>query len=140
MVLIRAADVLQIPVRDVTSLYIGLGSNVPLQIPVLIRVRGKKVYSVQSAQMSNLISIPHQQKIAPEPGLNTIHLALLNVRSLAGKLFLINDLICDFKLDFMFLMETWLSQSNCAAVLMETAPPNFNSNLLLQFWCLMLPS
>ena len=57
---------------------------------------------------------------------NTIHLALLNVRSLAGKSFLINDLIIEQQVDFMFLTETWLDTNNSAAVLIETAPPNYS--------------
>ena len=53
-------------------------------------------------------------------------MALLNVRSLNNKSFLVNDFINTSKLDFMFLTETWLEQNNSATVLIETAPPNYN--------------
>ena len=59
-----------------------------------------------------------------ENTLSTLNLALLNIRSLAGKTFLINDFITKHNLDFMFLTETWLDQSNVA--LIESAPPNYN--------------
>ena len=58
--------------------------------------------------------------------LNTLNLALLNVRSLSGKTFLINDFIIEHNLDFMFLTETWLDQDNSAAVLIKSTPPNFS--------------
>ena len=58
--------------------------------------------------------------------MKTLTLALLNVRSLAGKSFLINDFIIKHNLDFMFLTETWLDHNNSAAVLIESAPPNFS--------------
>ena len=58
---------------------------------------------------------------------STLKLALLNVRSLAGKSFLINDFITEHNLDFMFLTETWLDQNNSTAVLIESTPHNFNS-------------
>ena len=66
------------------------------------------MYPTQFAQLSNQIVIPCQQTIISEPDPVTIHLALLNVRSLAGKSFLMNDFIADHKLDVLFLTETWL--------------------------------
>ena len=51
---------------------------------------------------------------------------LLNVRSSAGKTFLINDFITEHTLDFMFLTETWLDQTNSAAVLIESTPPGYS--------------
>ncbi|MDG2555400.1 hypothetical protein P7M41_25725, partial [Vibrio parahaemolyticus] len=51
---------------------------------------------------------------------------LANVRSLLNKTFIINDLILDNSIDFMFLTETWLNENNSAAVLIESAPPNFH--------------
>ena len=45
-----------------------------------------------------------------------INLALLNVRSLANKSFLMNDLIIDYKLD-LDITETWLDMSNTATLI-----------------------
>ena len=56
----------------------------------------------------------------------TLKLALLNVKSLAGKTFFINDFITEHTLDFMFLTETWLEQNNSAAVLIESTPPGYS--------------
>ena len=52
-------------------------------------------------------------------------LALLNIRSITNKTFSINDLICDKKIDFLFLTETWLG-SDGAALLAEATPPNYS--------------
>ena len=51
-------------------------------------------------------------------------MALLNVRSLLNKTFIINDLILDNNIDCMFLTETWLS-SDGPATLLEASPPNY---------------
>ncbi len=51
--------------------------------------------------------------------------ALLNVRSLTNKSFLINELISSHSLDFTLLTETWLD-INGAATLIETVPLNFS--------------
>lgn len=51
-------------------------------------------------------------------------MALLNVRSLLNKTFIINYLILD-NLLCLFLTETWLS-ADAPAVLTEASPPNFN--------------
>lgn len=51
-------------------------------------------------------------------------MALLNVRSLTNKSFLVNDLISNHNLDFTLLTETWLDRNGTVA-LIETAPPNF---------------
>lgn len=48
-------------------------------------------------------------------------MALLNVRSLSNKFFVINELISEHKLDRMFLTETWLN-SDRPAVLIERSP------------------
>ncbi|KAK0143155.1 hypothetical protein N1851_018739 [Merluccius polli] len=76
-----------------------------------------------SANLSNLKSIPCE----PQPIIGslkdntpkTVNLCLLNIRSLAGKSFLINDFITENKLDFLFLTETWLAQNSSAAVLID---------------------
>lgn len=90
--------------------------------------RNRKIFT-DSANLSNLALIPCQPNHVPKNNNNassTLKLALLNVRSLAGKRFLINDFIIEHKLDFMFLTETWLDQNNSAAVLIESTPPNFS--------------
>ncbi|XP_029902284.1 uncharacterized protein LOC115355565 [Myripristis murdjan] len=81
----------------------------------------------RTANPSNLICISCQsQSVSKHRPDNISQLALLNIRSLAGKSFIVNDFINKHKLDFMFLTETWLGQENSAAVLIETAPPNFS--------------
>ncbi|KAI2642381.1 hypothetical protein H4Q32_025373 [Labeo rohita] len=50
--------------------------------------------------------------------------ALLNVRSLSNKGYIIRDLIIDRELDFIFLTETW-QQPNDFSLLNEAAPPGF---------------
>ena len=57
---------------------------------------------------------------------SSLNLAVLHIRSLAGKSLIINDFIINHSLNFMFLTETWLDDNNSGAVLIETAPPNFS--------------
>jgi len=81
------------------------------------------VSSAKSIHSSNLIIIP----VAPTTQNKSdklINMALLNVRSIKNKSFLINDFISENKLHFMFLVETWL-KDNGAASLLETCPPNY---------------
>lgn len=52
----------------------------------------------------NLLPVHH-----PDSTLVT-KLGLFNVRSLSGKFFLINDLICSYKLDFLLLKLGWTKQ------------------------------
>lgn len=59
------------------------------------------------------------------PTETNLKLAVLNVRSLSNKSFLINNLISSYNLDFMFLTETWLDKNTGNAVLTESAPPNY---------------
>lgn len=112
----------------------GPGMLVASPIPVLtgnrkhfpILIRNRKHLS-NSVNLSNLALIPHQpQSVSRKCSFNMLTLALLNVRSLAGKSFLINDFIVKHGLNFMFLTETWLDQNNSAAVLIESTPPNFS--------------
>ncbi|XP_055020382.1 uncharacterized protein LOC129411985 [Boleophthalmus pectinirostris] len=53
----------------------------------------------------------------------TIHLGLLNARSLANKTFLLNDFFTLRNLDFMLLTETWL-QVGESSPFSELVPPN----------------
>ncbi|KAJ0055115.1 hypothetical protein NL108_009851 [Boleophthalmus pectinirostris] len=55
----------------------------------------------------------------------TCKMGLLNVRSLANKSFIINDMIVDEALDCMFLTETWTGTDG-AVTLNETTPPNYS--------------
>lgn len=99
-------------------------------IHVLIGRRRRSVNLSRKMTSSNLICIPCQPQSVPKHGdvrvFSTLNLALLNVRSLAGKSLLINDFIIEHKLDIMFLTEIWLGQDNCGAVLNKSAPPNFS--------------
>ena len=77
----------------------------------------------------NLAPIPRQPLTVAKNctvGFDTVTVALLNIRSLAGKSFLIHDFIIKHNLTFMFLTETWLDQDNSAAVHIESSPPNFS--------------
>ena len=58
-------------------------------------------------------------------GFDSLNLALLNIRSLAGESFLIHDFIIKHSLNFMFLTESRLNQDNSAAVHIESSPPYF---------------
>ena len=106
------------------------GPSVPVAcpIPVLIGNRKRMVnllrerkHPTGSVNLSNLTSIPRQlQLVSKNWAGNTfskLYSALLNIRSLSGKTFLINDFIIKRNLDFMFLTETWLDKDNSAAVL-----------------------
>ena len=95
-------------------------------IPAVTTKRVNKGKLRHTANLTNLISIASKPKTTLKPINNTIRMALLNVRSLNNKSFLVNDFITTSKLDFMFLTETWLEQNNSATVLIETAPPNYN--------------
>ncbi|KAK7889258.1 hypothetical protein WMY93_024818 [Mugilogobius chulae] len=51
-----------------------------------------------------------------------LRMALLNVRSLTGKTFVLNDFFASRHLDFMYLTETWLRPGECSAF-SELLPP-----------------
>jgi len=76
--------------------------------------------------LANLQRVTKQTQISKTDHINTVKFALLNIRSLFNKSFLINDLICAYNLDFLFLTETWLDLANNASALIESAPPNYN--------------
>ena len=105
------------------------GVQSAFSIPVIIGNRkGIKLVRNEksSIKSANLLSIACHPRNSPVSPVKDLHLALLNIRSLVGKSFLINDFINEHNLDFMFLTETWLSQDNSAAVLIESTPPNYS--------------
>jgi hypothetical protein len=53
-------------------------------------------------------------------------LALLNVRSLNNKTFLVNELIKENNLDCICLTETWLNDDTATATLIEACPPDYS--------------
>ena len=61
------------------------------------------------------------KRASPSDNFN-VHLALLNVRSITNKTFLLNDFFTSRKLDFMFLTETWLREGDLAPF-SELLPP-----------------
>lgn len=88
---------------------------VHVPIPVFICCRMNKMHSTNSAKVSNLKSIPchtHSLSLAlsqknfllAKNAFNTLNLALLNMRSLAGRSFLINNLIIQTYFDFLLLL------------------------------------
>ena len=58
-------------------------------------------------------------------------MALWNIRSLATKTFIVNDLISEGRLDCLFLTETWLNE-NGPASLIEASPPNYGFSYSLR--------
>ena len=82
---------------------------------------------MNSSCSSNLIRVSITSRPTEKSGGETIKTALLNIRSLGNKSFLINDFITSHNLDFLFLTETWLDNKNSAAIVIEATPPNFNT-------------
>lgn len=52
-------------------------------------------------------------------------MALLNVRSLTNKTFIVNDIITSHRLDCILLIETWLDETG-SKELIEASPSNFS--------------
>ncbi|KAI4800683.1 hypothetical protein KUCAC02_009526 [Chaenocephalus aceratus] len=115
------------------------GPCLPVALPISVLIGNRlravndlryRKHSNVCVSLSNLAVIPCQPQLVTknmtDSVFNKLKLALLNVRSLAGKTFLINDFITEHNLDFMFLTETWIEQNNSAAVLIESTPPNFS--------------
>lgn len=122
-----------VPAHIGSSPYCSLQESPTSKFPITVLInhvqtkhKRRRLYGVNQ---SNLKSVPKQILYTPAertPSLTTVKLALLNVRSLSNKSFLINDLICMHSLDFMLLTETWLDHAKTVPTLIECAPPNFN--------------
>ncbi len=63
--------------------------------------------SFRSVNKNNLTYMKYRVLVSSSPA-TPCNMALLNVRSLSNKTFILNDFISSFHLDFLFLMETWL--------------------------------
>lgn len=88
-------------------------------IPSNTRAGNLKVINVQPKQISS-----------PDVHVQQIKLALLNVRSLNNKTFLVNDLMKENNLDCICLVETWLNNDTATAIMIETCPPNYSFHQL----------
>ena len=76
-----------------------------------------------SANLANLTYIPCRGYSTVK--CHKINLALFNIRSLLNKPSSINDIICEEKLDIIFLTETWLGNDGAFA-LGVACPPNYH--------------
>lgn len=85
------------------------------------RKRGVNPENLRSLEY---VPTPHKRS-EPAPGTIT-KIALLNIRSLNNKTFLINDLIFSRDLDFFLMTETWFSDCNRGS-LAEASPRDYNA-------------
>ena len=76
---------------------------------------------------ANLANLSHISRghSAVECHSHKINLALFNIRSLLNKPSTVNDLICDEKLDILFLTETWLGTDGNVALALA-CPPKYS--------------
>lgn len=63
-------------------------------------------------------SLQYSSDTTPTP----VTMALINVRSLANKTFILNDLFLSHEIDFLFVTETWLN-AGVMTSLSELSPP-----------------
>lgn len=97
----------------------------PKSIPVLVTTR-HTINRTSRAKYNNLRPVHrHEPHTTESPPNNTLYMALLNVRSLLNKSFLINDLIVDNNIHCMFLTETWLDTDGPASLIEASQHPNF---------------
>ncbi len=88
-------------------------------------VKSAQAVNNHGIHVENLIQIkPLAFKHNSTTPICCLKMALLNVRSLVSKTFLVNDLIHENKLDSIPLTETWLDATG-SKELIETAPPDF---------------
>ena len=81
-------------------------------IPIQIRDRKYRLHPAYGVNLANLQLVAKQTQNAQKPHTTVVKLALLNVRSLLKKSFLIDNLICSNNLDILLLTETWLDLAN----------------------------
>ena len=77
------------------------------------------------ANMGNLTCIPFRGHSPVDRHCHKLNLGLFNIRSLLNKPSSVNDLICEEKLDLIFLTETWLGTDG-AVSLAAACPPNYS--------------
>ena len=98
--------------------------NISTVISNRATVISNRVYtSSGSANLANLTYIPCRGYSTVE--CQKINLGLFNIRSLLNKASSVNDIICEEKLDIIFLTETWLGTDGAVA-LGVACPPNYN--------------
>ncbi len=71
-----------------------------------VRQTGWSRVCTRGIELRNLRSVRCERQMIKENA--TMQMALLNVRSVGNKTFMLNDFIMNNKLDFLFLLETWL--------------------------------
>ena len=97
--------------------------DVVYNIPTVISNRVSKTRSGLRRECC-LVNVPHGGHSSKKYD-NKLNLALFNIRSLANKSSSVNDIICNEKLDIIFLTETWLG-SDGAALLAPACPANYS--------------
>ena len=80
---------------------------------------------ISSRCLRPIHQVPLRKTIPQQNSSLTFNMAILNVRSLLNKSFVINDLILDNNIDCLFLTETWLGVDT-PVILTEASPPNFD--------------
>lgn len=92
-----------------------------LPIPTVINNRPSQWISNTGVNRSNLHSLRREShQLNPEM---MIRMGLINIRSLANKTFILNDLFISQKLDFMLITDSWLKDGEIY-VFSELLPPD----------------
>ena len=71
---------------------------------VSMRNRRNRVHSAHGVNQANLLSVSRQLQTAPGAPLISTKLALVNIRSVANKCFLVNDIIIPYYILCFFLL------------------------------------
>lgn len=77
------------------------------------------------SEYRNLKLVNTYSPSSDHPPPTAFKMALLNIRSLLNKAWIINDFISENKIDCLFLTETWLS-TDAPFTLIEATPPSFH--------------